>query len=92
SYASIYYATNDLETAEEILVRAVASDPEYSPALSALSSIRARRGEYSASLDYLERAVEAGERDVEHFKRALEFVPLRQDPRFATLLSRMNGE
>lgn len=92
SYASIYYATNDLETAEEILVRAVASDPEYSPALSALSSIRARRGEYAASLDYLERAVEAGERDVEHFKRALEFVPLRQDPRFTTLLSRMNGE
>jgi tetratricopeptide (TPR) repeat protein len=92
SYASIYYATNDLETAEEILVRAVASDPGYSPALSALSSIRARRGEYAASLEYLERAVEAGERDVEHFKSALEFMPLRHDPRFTTLLSRMNGE
>ncbi|MGH3086430.1 MAG: tetratricopeptide repeat protein [Rubrobacteraceae bacterium] len=92
SYASVYYATNDLETAEEILVRAVASDPGYSPALSALASIRARRGEYAASLDYLERAVEAGERDAEHFRGALEFVPLRQDPRFNTLLSRMNGD
>lgn len=91
SYASIYYASGDLETAEEILVRAVSSDASYSPALSALASIRARRGEYAASLDYLERAVESGERDVDHFKAAIEFIPLRQDPRFRTLLSRMNG-
>lgn len=91
SYASIYYAANDLETAEEILIRATASDPGYSPALSALASIRARRGEYATSLDYLEKAVEAGERDAEHFKVALEFIPLRQDPRFRNILSRMNG-
>ncbi|MGI8650076.1 MAG: tetratricopeptide repeat protein [Rubrobacter sp.] len=91
SYASIYYATGDLETAEEILIRAVSSDASYSPALSALASIRARRGEYAASLDYLERAVEAGERDIEHFKAAMEFIPLRQDPRFRTLLLKMNG-
>lgn len=91
SYASIYYASGDLETAEEILVRAVSSDSTYSPALSALASIRARRGEYAASLDYLERAVAAGERDIEHFKAAIEFIPLRQDPRFRTLLFKMGG-
>ncbi|WP_119066035.1 tetratricopeptide repeat protein [Rubrobacter indicoceani] len=92
SYASIYYASGDLETAEEILVRAVSSDSSYSPALSALASIRARRGEYAASLNYLERAVEAGERDIQHFEAAIEFIPLRQDPRFRTLLLKMNGE
>jgi Flp pilus assembly protein TadD len=91
SYASLYYAADDLETAEELLVRAVAADARYSPALSALASIRARRGDYGDALDYLERAVEAGESDVEHFRSALEFVPLRADPRFHRLLSRMNA-
>jgi tetratricopeptide (TPR) repeat protein len=89
SYASLYYAADDLETAEELLVRAVASDARYSPALSALASIRARRGDYRDALDYIEKAVDAGESDVEHFKSALEFAPLRADPRFRTLLSRM---
>ena len=89
SYASLYYAADDLETAEELLVRAVASDARYSPALSALASVRARRGDYSDALDYIEKAVEAGESDVEHFTSALEFAPLRADPRFRTLLSRM---
>src|ERR671916_1542993 len=89
SYASLYYAADDLETAEELLVRAVASDARYSPALSALASVRARRGDYGDALDYIEKAVEAGESDVEHFTSALEFAPLRADPRFHTLLSRM---
>jgi tetratricopeptide (TPR) repeat protein len=89
SYASLYYAADDLETAEELLVRAVASDARYSPALSALASIRARRGDYRDALDYIEKAVEAGESDVEHFKSALEFAPLRANPRFRSLLSRM---
>jgi Tfp pilus assembly protein PilF len=89
SYASLYYAADDLETAEELLVRAVAADSQYSPALSALASIRARRGDYGDALDYIEKAVDAGESDVEHFTSALEFVPLRTDPRFRTLLSRM---
>jgi Tfp pilus assembly protein PilF len=89
SYASLYYAADDLETAEELLVRAVAADSHYSPALSALASIRARRGDYGDALDYIEKAVDAGESDVEHFTSALEFVPLRTDPRFRTLLSRM---
>jgi tetratricopeptide (TPR) repeat protein len=89
SYASLYYAADDLETAEELLVRAVASDARYSPALSALASIRARHGDYRDALDYIEKAVEAGESDVEHFKSALEFAPLRADPRFRSLLSRM---
>ena len=89
SYASLYYAADDLETAEELLVRAVASDARYSPALSALASIRARRGDNRDALDYIEKAVEAGESDVEHFKSALEFAPLRADPRFRSLLSRM---
>ena len=89
SYASLYYAADDLETAEELLVRAVAADARYSPALSALASVRARRGDYRDALDYMEKAVEAGESDVEHFKSALEFAPLRGDPRFRTLLSRM---
>ena len=90
SYASLYYATDDLETAEELLGRAVAADSGYSPALSALASIRARRGDYAASLDYIEKAVIAGERDAEHFKRALEFAPLRNHPKFRALLVRMN--
>jgi len=89
SYASLYYAVDDLETAEELLVRAIAADARYSPALSALASVRARRGDYRDALDYIEKAVEAGESDVEHFKSALEFAPLRADPRFRTLLSRM---
>src|SRR5215218_862536 len=89
SYASLYYAADDLETAEELLVRAVASDGRYSPALSALASVRARRGDYRDALDYIEKAVEAGESDAEHFTSALEFAPLRADPRFRTLLSRM---
>jgi tetratricopeptide (TPR) repeat protein len=89
SYASIYYAADDLETAEELLARALAADAGYSPALSALASIRARHGDYTASLSYMEKAVEAGERDVEHFKSALEFAPLRDNPKFRTLLSRM---
>jgi tetratricopeptide (TPR) repeat protein len=89
SYASLYYAADDLESAEELLVRAVASDAHYSPALSALASVRARRGDYRDALDYIEKAVEAGESDAEHFKRALEFAPLRADPRFRSLLSRM---
>lgn len=89
SYASLYYAADDLASAEELLVRAVASDAHYSPALSALASVRARRGDYRDALDYIEKAVEAGESDAEHFKRALEFAPLRADPRFRSLLSRM---
>ena len=89
SYASLYYATDDLETAEELLVRALAVDESYSPALSALASIRARSGDYDSSLGYIEKAVEAGERDAEHFRRALEFVPLRDNPKFRNLLSRM---
>jgi len=91
SYASLYYTADDLETAEDLLVRAVAVDAAYSPALSALASIRARRGDYGVALDYIERAVEAGERDAEHFKRALEFAPLRTDPRFRRLISRMSA-
>ena len=91
SYASLYYTADDLETAEEILARAVAVDPAYSPALSALASIRARRGEYGVALDYIEKAVEAGESDASHFERALEFAPLRTDPRFRKLLSRMGA-
>jgi tetratricopeptide (TPR) repeat protein len=91
SYASLYYATDDLETAEELLVRAIAADPGYSPALSALASIRARRGEYDASLDFIEKAVAAGEQDAEHFKQALEFAPLRNHPKFRTLLAQMNA-
>ncbi len=90
SYASLYYATDDLETAEEFLVRAVAADPGYSPALSALASIKARRGDFAASLDFIEKAVAAGEQDVDHFKQALEFAPLRNHPKFRTLLDRMN--
>jgi tetratricopeptide (TPR) repeat protein len=89
SYASLYYAADDLDTAEELLMRAVAADARYSPALSALASVRARRGDYRDALDYIEKAVEAGESDAEHFKSALEFAPLRADPRFRTLLSRM---
>jgi Tfp pilus assembly protein PilF len=89
SYASLYYAADDLETAEDLLVRAIAADTRYSPALSALASVRARRGHYGDALDYIEKAVDAGESDVEHFKSALEFAPLRADPRFRTLLSRM---
>jgi tetratricopeptide (TPR) repeat protein len=89
SYASLYYAADDLETAEELLVRAVAADARYSPALSALASVRARRGDFGDALDYIEKAVDAGESDAEHFKSALEFAPLRADPRFRTLLSRM---
>ena len=89
SYASLYYAADDLETAEELLVRAVAADARYSPALSALASVRARRGDFRDALEYIEKAVEAGESDAEHFKSALEFAPLRADPRFRTLLSRM---
>jgi tetratricopeptide (TPR) repeat protein len=91
SYASLYYATDDLETAEELLARAIAADAGYSPALSALASIRARRGDYAASLDYMEQAVAAGERDHEHFANALEFAPLRDNPRFRKLLNRMDG-
>ncbi len=91
SYASLYYATDDLETAEELLVRAVALDTGYSPALSALASIRARRGDYAASLEFIERAVAAGEQDAEHFEQALEFAPLRNNPRFRALLARMSG-
>ena len=89
SYASLYYGADDLETAEELLVRAVAADASYSPALSALASVRARRGDFGDALDYIEKAVDAGESDAEHFKSALEFAPLRADPRFRTLLSRM---
>ena len=47
---------------------------------------------YGDALDYIERAVEAGESDVEHFRSALEFAPLHADPRFRTLLSRMVHE
>ncbi len=89
SYASLYYAADDLEAAEELLVRAVVADTGYSPALSALASVRARRGDYRDALDYIEKAVEAGERDADHFQSALEFAPLRADPRFRSLLSRM---
>src|ERR671910_287591 len=89
SYASLYYAADDLDTAEELLMRAVAADARYSPALSALPSVRARRGDFRDALDYIEKAVEAGESDVDHFKGALEFAPLRADPRFRSLLSRM---
>jgi cytochrome c-type biogenesis protein CcmH/NrfG len=91
SYASLYYATDDLRTAEELLVRAIAVDAGYSPALSALASIRARRGDYAASLDYIEKAVDAGEQDTEHFEQALEFAPLREHPKFRTLLARMGA-
>jgi tetratricopeptide (TPR) repeat protein len=91
SYASLYYATDDLETAEELLVRAIAADSGYSPALSALASIRARRGDYKASLDFMEKAVAAGEQDADHFEQALEFAPLRNHPRFRTLLARMGA-
>lgn len=89
SYASLYYATDDLETAEELLVRSLAIDDGYSPALSALASIRARNGDYDSSLGYIEKAVEAGESDAEHFRRALEFAPLRDNPKFRRLISRM---
>jgi tetratricopeptide (TPR) repeat protein len=92
SYASLYYTADDLEVAEEILERAIAADARYSPALSALASIQARRGEYGDALDYIEKAVDAGERDVEHFRSALEFAPLHADPRFRTLLSRMSND
>lgn len=92
SYASLYYATDDLETAEDLLVRAVAVDAGYSPALSALASIRARRGDYATSLDYIEKAVAAGEKDAEHFRQALEFAPLRNHPKFRTLLARMGAK
>lgn len=91
SYASLYYATDDLQTAEELLARALAFDEGYSPALSALASIRARSGDYEASLGYMEKAVEAGERDAEHFKSALEFAPLWDNPRFRRLLFKMNA-
>src|ERR671916_1660856 len=91
TYASLYYATDDLETAEELLVRAITVDAGYSPALSALASIRARRGDYAASLDYIEKAVDAGEQDNEHFEQALEFAPLREHPKFRTLLARMDA-
>ena len=70
-------------------MRAVAADARYSPALSALASVRARRGDFRDALDYIEKAVEAGESDVDHFKGALEFAPLRANPRFRSLLSRM---
>jgi len=90
SYASLYYASDDLETAEELLMRAIAADSSYSPALSALASIRARRGDYATALGYIEKAVEAGERDVEHFRSALEFAPLHKNPHFRTLLSQMD--
>lgn len=91
SYAGLFYASGDLETAEALLERAVAADEEYSLALSALASIRARRGEYEDALEYLERAVDAGESDMEHFRNTLEFIPLRSDPKFQTLLARMKG-
>src|SRR5918998_2180534 len=89
SYASLYYAADDLETAEELLVRAIAADARYSTALSALASVRARRGDFGDALDYIEKAVDAGESDAEHFTSALEFAPLRAAPRFHPLLSRM---
>lgn len=91
SYASLYYAAGELLAAEELLSRAVASDSQYAPALAALASVRARRGDRATSLDYLEKAVAAGERDAEHFRRAPEFAPLRDDPRFQRLLARMGG-
>jgi len=71
-------------------MRAIAADSSYSPALSALASIRARRGDYATALGYIEKAVEAGERDVEHFRSALEFAPLHKNPHFRTLLSQMD--
>jgi tetratricopeptide (TPR) repeat protein len=89
SYASLYYVTDDLETAEELLIRAITVDANYSPALSALASIKARRNEWDASLNYIEKAVAAGEQDRAHFEQAPEFAPLRDHPKFRTLLSRM---
>jgi tetratricopeptide (TPR) repeat protein len=91
SYASLHYATDDLDTAEELLMRAVTADASYSPALSALASIKARHGDYATSLDYIEKAIAAGEQDAEHFKQALEFAPLRNHPKFRTLLTRMGS-
>jgi tetratricopeptide (TPR) repeat protein len=89
SYASLYYAAENFEAAEELLARSLSADPGYSPALSALASIRARSGDYDSALEYIERAVEAGERDVEHFKNAQEFLPLHEEPEFRALLLRM---
>lgn len=91
SYASLYYAADDLKTAEDLLTQATASDPTYAPALSALAGIRTRYGDRTGAVNYLERAVEAGERDAEHFQNAPEFAPLRQDPKFQELLQRMGG-
>lgn len=92
SYASLYYTSDDLETAEELLMRSVAADAGYAPALSALASILARRGDYPTALGYIEKAVEAGEHDAEHFRNALEFAPLQKEPRFHDLLSQMEEE
>jgi hypothetical protein len=68
------------------------ADPRYWPALSALASIRARHGDYAASLDYIEKAVAAGEDGHRHFEQALEFIPLRNHPRFRTFLARMRRQ
>src|SRR5919112_4434851 len=81
-----------MERAEEHFVESLKADPANPRALSALASIQARRGEFGDALDYIERAVDAGENDVEHFRSALEFAPLHADPRFRTLLSRMVRE
>ena len=53
--------------------------------------LSARRGDYAASLNYIEKAVDAGEQDTEHFEQALEFAPLREHPKFRTLLARMGA-
>src|SRR5918999_1900499 len=84
----------EVERAENHFVEALKQDPGNPRALYSYASLYYATDDLETAEDLLVRAVavDAGYSPAEHFKQALEFAPLRNHPKFRTLLARMGAK
>ncbi len=89
--ASELYALGDTARAEEWARRAVQSAPTDPLMLYNIGCLQALMGNRGLALDHLERAIELGMRNNDWMMTDPDLVSVRDDPRFAALISEVRS-
>jgi arylsulfatase A-like enzyme len=86
SFAHHLQRKGDLEQAEEAFLLFARLEPHDREALHDLAAFYASQGKRDLAFDYLEKALALGPRDLEDFRRDGRLFPLKDDPRYHSLL------
>lgn len=91
-YGYAIHGTGDLDEAIKAHEKAATFDETKMVALYNLGCAYAMKKDLDKSFDYLNKAVDAGFDDVNHYKSDTDLANLHDDGRFAKLISRIKGD